>query len=57
MNWSQFFGMGGYATYVWSAYGIAALVLIFNILSARLRERSVRRELEELARSQDNRDE
>ena len=24
---SQFFAMGGYATYVWSSYGLAALVL------------------------------
>ena len=25
---SEFFAMGGYAGYVWSAYGVAALILI-----------------------------
>jgi len=46
MNWSEFFAMGGYGLYVWGSYGMAALVLVFNVLSARRREKSVRRELE-----------
>jgi len=28
----EFFYMGGYAFYVWSAYGISLIVLIFNII-------------------------
>lgn len=32
MNWSDFFNMGGYALYVWSSYGLMALVLILNIV-------------------------
>lgn len=32
MNWSEFFNMGGYAFYVWSSYGLMALVLILNIV-------------------------
>ena len=28
MNWTQFFAMGGYGFYVWSSYGLAALILI-----------------------------
>lgn len=30
-TFSDFLSMGGYATYVWSAYAFFALVLIFNI--------------------------
>ena len=50
MNWSEFFAMGGYALNVWGSYGMAALVLVFNVLAARRREKSVRRELEETMR-------
>ena len=31
MNWSEFFAMGGYALYVWPAYGLMAVVLAFNL--------------------------
>ena len=31
-HWQQFWMMGGYARYVWSAYGIAAVVLIANVI-------------------------
>jgi len=50
MNWSEFFAMGNYALYVWGSYGAAALVLIFNMLAACRRMRSVRRELQSLTR-------
>ncbi len=50
MNWSEFFAMGGYGLYMWGSYGMAALVLVFNVLAARRREKSVRRELEETMR-------
>jgi heme exporter protein D len=50
MNWSEFFAMGGYGLYVWGSYGMAALVLLFNVLAARRRERTVRQELEETMR-------
>lgn len=32
MNWQAFFAMGGYAFYVWTAYGITLLVLAANII-------------------------
>ncbi|MHB1516308.1 MAG: heme exporter protein CcmD [Acidiferrobacteraceae bacterium] len=32
MNWSRFFAMGGFAVYVWSAYGFAAVVLTLNVV-------------------------
>ena len=50
MNWSEFFAMGGYGLYVWGSYGMAALVLAFNVLAACRRVKSVRRELEETMR-------
>jgi heme exporter protein D len=30
----EFLHMGGYAAYVWSAYGITLLVLVLNVWSA-----------------------
>jgi len=50
MNWSEFFAMGNYALYVWGSYGAAALVLVFNVLAARRRMQSVRRELQAITR-------
>jgi heme exporter protein D len=40
MNWSEFWAMGGYGFYVWSAYGFAALVLVINVVIP-LRRRAV----------------
>ena len=34
---TEFLAMGGYAFYVWSAYGITALVLVIEVLSIRSR--------------------
>jgi len=36
----EFLAMGGYAAYVWSAYAIAAAVLILNVILARRAERT-----------------
>jgi len=46
---SQYFMMGGYAGYVWPAYGVAALVLIGFALSSWRRLRAAERALERLA--------
>ena len=43
MNWTEFFAMGGYAGFVWGAYGFAAVVLLANILAALHRKKSVLR--------------
>lgn len=32
-SWQQFLHMGGYARYVWSAYGIAAVAIIANVVA------------------------
>ena len=31
MSFSEFLSMGGYGAYVWTSYGIAAVVLIENL--------------------------
>jgi heme exporter protein D len=36
---SEFFSMGGYAGYVWSAYGITLAVLVLNVWLALRRRR------------------
>ena len=38
-NWSQFFNMGGYAFYVWTAYGLTFAVLVLNIVLPLLQRR------------------
>jgi len=37
--------MGGYAGYVWSAYGIALVILIANLLQPVLTNRELRKRL------------
>jgi len=42
---SHFFGMGGYAAFVWPAYAVFFIVLIADSLAPRLRRRRLLREL------------
>jgi heme exporter protein D len=37
---STFFAMGGYAWYVWMAYGVAALAIVIEIVALRMRRRA-----------------
>jgi len=37
---NEFLAMGGYAFYVWGAYGVAALVVAAEIVSVRARRRA-----------------
>ena len=37
--------MGGYAQYVWTAFGVSAVVLVANVIAANRAERVVRRKL------------
>lgn len=36
---AEFFAMGGYALYVWSSFGVCALVLIVEPLAIRVRHK------------------
>jgi heme exporter protein D len=51
-TWSDFLQMGGYALYVWSAYGLTVLVLSGVLLSALRRHRRLRQELARRERRQ-----
>ena len=42
---AEFFAMGGYALYVWSSFGVCALVLIWEPLSIQIRKRVIIRRL------------
>jgi len=39
---SDFFAMGGYAWYVWMAYGVTALVIVWEIVAVRVARPSTR---------------
>jgi len=39
MSWTEFFGMGGYALYVWGSYGVTALALAAEVALVRGRRR------------------
>lgn len=44
MNLTEFFDMGGYAVYVWPAYGLTLLVLYLNyIIPIRREQRLIRK--------------
>jgi len=47
---AEFFHMGGYAFYVWTAYGIAFVVLVGNVLAPLFCQRRLRQELQRRAR-------
>lgn len=49
-NFLQFLHMGGYAFYVWSAYGVAFAVLISNILLSQKHRRKTLKMLKKHAR-------
>ncbi len=48
MNLEQFFAMGGYAFYVWTAYGVATVVLLANLILTFRRNAEVRKSIERL---------
>jgi heme exporter protein D len=43
---SEFLAMGGYAKYVWPAFGITAIVLVINLLAAQRQLRETRERLQ-----------
>jgi heme exporter protein D len=43
----EFFAMGGYALYVWSSFGVCALVLILEPLMVRARFSAIVRRLKQ----------
>ncbi|RDS80566.1 heme exporter protein CcmD [Dyella monticola] len=52
---SSFFAMGGYAVYVWPAYGVFIIVLLMDWLAPQFRRRRVLREVRSRMARQDGR--
>ncbi len=50
MNWTEFFAMGGHAVYIWPVYGIAAVILAFNVIQPVTRRRTVFKRLRQYYR-------
>ena len=46
---AEFFAMGGYAFYVWTSYGLSAVVLIANAVGPRIREKSLLKKIAQRA--------
>ena len=45
MSWVEFWHMGGYAFYVWTSWGLTALVMLWLVGSAKLRRKKLITEL------------
>jgi len=43
---NEFLHMGGYAVFVWSSFGISALVLLLNVLFPIMRRKQLIRDVE-----------
>jgi len=52
MSLVEFFDMGGYALYVWSSFGVTALLMLAEPLLLKTRRRNVLRRLKRLIRIQ-----
>ena len=52
MSIADFFSMGGYGVYVWTSFGIAALLMIAELVTLRGRRRATVRRLRRLQRAQ-----
>jgi heme exporter protein D len=39
-SWSEFVAMGGYASYVWGSFGVAALVLVVECIAVSRRRKA-----------------
>ena len=53
MMLNDFFYMGGYGIYVWSAYAITAIVLIFNLILIKKKEKKILYNLRKLKKIKD----
>jgi heme exporter protein D len=51
---SQFFSQGGYAFFVWGAYGMVAVLLVGEILQLRSRHRTILARLGRLMRMRES---
>ena len=52
MSLEQFFSMGGYALYVWSAYGFALALLLINLVLPLRRLAALRKDISRALRQE-----
>ncbi|VAW99606.1 Cytochrome c-type biogenesis protein CcmD, interacts with CcmCE [hydrothermal vent metagenome] len=45
MSLNEFLNMGGYAAYVWSSYGITAVVLIWQVIGPIIQRKQIIKKL------------
>jgi len=45
----EFFAMGGYAYFVWTSYALVALVMIANVLAAKMKRKRIFKQIKELS--------
>lgn len=50
MSVGEFFAMGGYALYVWGAYGVTALLLAIEVILVVRRKRTLWRQVGRITR-------
>lgn len=48
----QWFGMGGYSVYIWSAYGVALFLLSANLIACFRQKKQVQKKLKQWFTSQ-----
>lgn len=53
-SFSEFLAMGGHAPYVWSAWGVTALLLLATVWHARVEQRQLLKGLKRRARRQNS---
>jgi len=57
IDWAEFFHMGGYAFYVWTSWGLTALVLLWQFIQPKRASARIKRELKrQLSREQKSRE-
>ncbi|MGH8397818.1 MAG: heme exporter protein CcmD [Gammaproteobacteria bacterium] len=53
-SWHEFLTMGGYAVYVWPAYGIVLFVMLINAIWPGRQQRAILKQLQRRATNKDN---
>lgn len=46
-QFQQWLTMGGYSTYIWSAYGLVGLVFLMNLINIKFQRKRTRKKLQQ----------
>lgn len=50
MTIAEFFSQGGYALYVWGAYGLAVVLMVAEVVQLRTKQRTIRARISRILR-------